>query len=540
MILSTTNEVNAANGRNDIARIELAEFQSHRRTVLEPAPGGQLTVITGPSDSGKTAIIRGVRWALRNEPDGADFIRVGAQAAAVSICYADGRRVVRERSRGGVNRFKALDCAGRWQTFEGFGRGVPLEVEDITGVCPVLVGDQRINLHIADQLAGPFLGAGMSAPARAKVLGKLAGTEEVDHAARQTVSDVRERKIEARRLEAEIARLDGEIGTYSWLPGAAEKIAALERIVGAIRTAQERRQRVALLGADLQDALAGIQRQEEVLRRLDGVAAAMDRCRTAEEGAARAATLRFVAGRFQAVCGGVARSQTVIDRWSGLEDAVTAYAEALAGDGRTRMLRHQTVRLATALNGMAASEGILRRWADVDAVRATAQSVEAAVERRATLVRCAEGRERADAQIAAQEKTLERLAGLDATARMTTDAAKWIPAKAKLFDLAIRLKQADAAVNDGRLRVVRWEGVAEAERLYAAAREIGERRAYLAALVPKLNGLGRWIEEARGAAVLAENRVAELQGAYRDQLSAAGVCPLCGQEITTQILRRAI
>ena len=62
---------------NPIKSIELQNFQSHVKTIIEPAGPGFLTVITGPSDSGKTAIIRALKWLLYNQPQGAEFTRTG-------------------------------------------------------------------------------------------------------------------------------------------------------------------------------------------------------------------------------------------------------------------------------------------------------------------------------------------------------------------------------------------------------------------------------------------------------------------------------
>ena len=138
---------------------------------MEPAPSRQLTVIVGPSDSGKTAIIRALRWLYYDIPRGTDFISVQERSARVTLSLADGNKVVRERSRTTYNRYLVND-----QRFEGFKNIVPAEVMENTGVRPVTVGDLVLNLNLAEQLDGPFLGKSVSDPARAKVLGKLAGT----------------------------------------------------------------------------------------------------------------------------------------------------------------------------------------------------------------------------------------------------------------------------------------------------------------------------------------------------------------------------
>lgn len=225
---------------NEIKSIVINNFQSHKFSVIEPAPAGQLTVIVGPSDSGKTAIIRALRWLFYNIPQGTDFIKVGNNVAKVAIKHADGQQVTRERSRKGFNRYKINDK----DRYEGFGSTVPLEVQEITGVRPVQVGDLEMCLNLAEQLDGPFLGKSVSAPAKAKVLGKLAGTEEVDFAAKGVGTDIYRGRQEEKRLSDEVAKLQDELKQYDYLPELAERIAQVETLLANIKEAVERKQQL--------------------------------------------------------------------------------------------------------------------------------------------------------------------------------------------------------------------------------------------------------------------------------------------------------
>ncbi|WP_035425703.1 AAA family ATPase, partial [Halalkalibacterium ligniniphilum] len=61
---------------NTINTVRLENFQSHLDTSIDFSTG--LNVIVGQSDSGKTSILRAIRWVLYNQPRGTDFMRVGA------------------------------------------------------------------------------------------------------------------------------------------------------------------------------------------------------------------------------------------------------------------------------------------------------------------------------------------------------------------------------------------------------------------------------------------------------------------------------
>src|SRR5690606_23498632 len=149
---------------SELARVRIRNYQSHADTVLEPAPAGQLTVIVGPSDVGKTAILRALRWLYFNRPQGDDFRRVGTEHTMVTVETTDGRTVTRSRSA------ETIGYVVDGIILEGFGLDVPLEVQETTGVRPVQIAGEELEVNIARQLDPPFLGSGISGPARAKAL----------------------------------------------------------------------------------------------------------------------------------------------------------------------------------------------------------------------------------------------------------------------------------------------------------------------------------------------------------------------------------
>lgn len=221
---------------NEITSISLRNFQSHKYTKIVPAPAGGLTVITGPSDSGKTAIIRAMKWLLYNRPQGYGFIRVGASMVKVEVEVNNGK-VTRQRSAAvnryevASNRYEAYDTPTKENVaLEGFGGDVPLEVQEITGVRQTMIGDMPLNLNLAEQLDGPFLGSGISDPVRARILGKLAGTEEVDHANKQLGTDLYRRNQDLRNAEEEIARAQEQLTQFEHLPRLQELVAELGQL----------------------------------------------------------------------------------------------------------------------------------------------------------------------------------------------------------------------------------------------------------------------------------------------------------------------
>ncbi len=236
---------------NAIERIVIENFQSHQKTTIEPAIQGNLTVVVGPSDTGKTAIIRALKWLFYNTPNGIDFIRVGCKFARVSVFYESGHTVIRERSAS-KNQYKIIAPGVEApEVFEGFGNNVPLEVSEITGVRPVMIGDLDLNLNLAEQLDGPFLGKSVSAGARAKVLGKLAGTEEIDFAGKELGTDLYRKNQDIKSWTSDLASIATSIKQYDYLPQLANKIASLEQLLDTAKKAEERRGQLVALKQSL-------------------------------------------------------------------------------------------------------------------------------------------------------------------------------------------------------------------------------------------------------------------------------------------------
>jgi DNA repair exonuclease SbcCD ATPase subunit len=102
--------------------LTLENFQAHKKLVVEFDKG--ITVIVGPTDSGKSSIIRALGWVAFNRPGGDQFIRYGAKAAVVTMCV-DGQIIVRSRGRSENLYFLNGD------EFKAFGNDVPTGVKDL-------------------------------------------------------------------------------------------------------------------------------------------------------------------------------------------------------------------------------------------------------------------------------------------------------------------------------------------------------------------------------------------------------------------------
>lgn len=122
-----------------INSILVENFQSHKKTQIDFDPG--VNVIVGRSDSGKSAVIRALYWALFNRPTGEDFISDWGGSAEVHLDFDDGQLArIRNKSFNGY-------IIGE-EEYKGFGQNVPEPISKFINMT-------RINFQ--HQMDSPFM-----------------------------------------------------------------------------------------------------------------------------------------------------------------------------------------------------------------------------------------------------------------------------------------------------------------------------------------------------------------------------------------------
>ncbi len=137
-----------------IVRLTLTDFLAHGHSVIEFGPG--LTVLTGPNNTGKSAVVEALRCLCQN-PTPKHFIRHGAKEARVEAEMSDGTRVLWIRTKTHA-RYELTRPGQEPETYAKFGRKPPSDVLDVLRLDPVeLETDEPIDVHIGNQRDPIFL-----------------------------------------------------------------------------------------------------------------------------------------------------------------------------------------------------------------------------------------------------------------------------------------------------------------------------------------------------------------------------------------------
>lgn len=473
-----------------IERLILENFQSHAYTELAVAP--TLTVITGESDQGKSAIIRALRWLFYNEPRGADFIRTGSSASRVTLVYDDGTRITRERNAAGTrNRYVIARPGEEDLVFEKVGNSVPDAVVEITGVKKLLLDDtEELSLHLALQLDPPFL---LSRPGsvRAKAIGSLARTEMFDAAHRRTALDIRRAEERARRLDEEIAAIDRQLEEFSDLVPMAQALNGLKDILARLKRTKERADALKGLGARWQgvrDRMGFAEQRLEALAVLDRAEAVLARCR---DGFTRLTALAKMA-----------------DGWQRTTAQLQAVGDVLARTEQVFSAEEKAARLEFLALRLARLEEAGRRLGRINQQRAAVEKI----------CRATAGVPRAEAVMDAVGQQYDRYH--------------------RLAEASERLRAARRYLKSAERVVAGTEGVGRAAQLLERVESIPYRLERLRRLH------GQW-RRSRAQLQVAEERsreaVAKLRALgeeYREVLVRAGRCPVCASPINGETAAR--
>ena len=176
----------------------IKNFQSVRDAQLEFGPG--LTMIAGPSDHGKTAILRAVKALLTNR-SGREFISYGTNQCSVVI---DGI----EWHKGADSRY-VIDG----NSFTRLGVSVPPEVYEKLSIFPVDIDGDKVFLNLNEQFDGPFLL--LSSPSKvAKLFGNFSSIDVVYGGMAKCVKDQRAIQNKISYLETRNQEIESLLDKY--------------------------------------------------------------------------------------------------------------------------------------------------------------------------------------------------------------------------------------------------------------------------------------------------------------------------------------
>lgn len=234
-----------------IKKLDLINFQSHKFSSLDFDDG--LNVIVGPSDNGKTSILRAIRWVLFNEPQGMSMLRNNEDFVSVRVYFNNDYSVERKRSKKENLYIIHNEKTGEVKEFNSLRTGLPPEVLDIIKIRKVsLDKNNEINFNIQFQHDGPFMFSYTSTQ-KSALIGKMYNLDVVDKAIDETNKDIKSQKSDIKRLNEELKDLEEKIKVYDDIEKDEELLKRREKFTNNIEASVAKLDNINTLKAKLLD-----------------------------------------------------------------------------------------------------------------------------------------------------------------------------------------------------------------------------------------------------------------------------------------------
>jgi exonuclease SbcC len=210
-----------------IDKLQIQNFQCHSKRKIEL---DGVTSVIGPSDSGKSAIIRALRWICQNTPQGDQFIKDGAKGCT-AVLELDGHSVKRRKGKG-INEYY-LDG----KVFKSFGTSVPDSVTKVLNIS---------DLNFQGQHDAPFWFSDTAGQV-SKNLNAIVDLQLIDECLSNAGSRVRKAKTEKEIVESKLKEFTEICESLEWTVECIKllkKIKKLEQYIEDIENKQAKLKRI--------------------------------------------------------------------------------------------------------------------------------------------------------------------------------------------------------------------------------------------------------------------------------------------------------
>jgi len=235
-----------------LEKLILKNILSHKDSTLNLCDG--LNLITGETDSGKSAIVKGLEWLIFNEYSVDEIMNWGNGVTSCSMGakFVNGPLVERIKTSS-FNGWKIDGDPLKLST----NREVPEEVARLFNM-------SSLNLH--KQLDLPFLLLSSSGEI-SRYLNKVVSLEKIDISLYNLQSDLRENKANTLSQKKELDRLKALFEGYRYLPDCKSKFSTIKGNWDALTKEMERRDELDGLIANMMNIQEDIDSKS---KRIDG------------------------------------------------------------------------------------------------------------------------------------------------------------------------------------------------------------------------------------------------------------------------------
>ncbi len=183
-----------------LSEITIQDYQSHKNATIKFGPG--VNIISGLSNSGKTAIIRAINFVANNRPLGDGFINDDADSVEVTVVINEKGEVFGvSRGKGKKENYYQIVTLKDDITLTAFGTDVPEEVSKLINFS---------DINIQKQLSPYFLVLETPGVA-AQYIREVAKLDEIDKTVKLLDSQRRQAEVENKSVKIDCKEVEEEL-----------------------------------------------------------------------------------------------------------------------------------------------------------------------------------------------------------------------------------------------------------------------------------------------------------------------------------------
>lgn len=233
--------------------IKIKNFQSHRNTELKFSKG--ITGIIGDSLSGKTAILRAIRWVTKNRPGGFHFHSDFAEEDSTSTqLIFDDCKIKLSKAKG--NSVYTIEEENKIESFSKFKTAVPDIIENKTNL-------KSINFQ--NQLDAHFL-ITSSGGKIAKAISHITQADKIIVWIQKITKELSTLKIKKKMVKKDIEEIDRKLADFEELQELDKIISKIEKLQAKKEKIENEYYRIEDLSLQIEEVQSNIKEQEGYLR----------------------------------------------------------------------------------------------------------------------------------------------------------------------------------------------------------------------------------------------------------------------------------
>lgn len=224
---------------------EIHYFQSHKFTPLKFDPG--VNIFMGASHSGKSSIVRAIKWAVRNKPRGDAFRShfAGKEETKVILDFDDNYVI---RGKGKNSNYYTINE----DTFEAMRADVPPEIQEIFGMTELNIQSQHDPYFMIQDSPGTV----------AKKLNEILGLEIIDEKIGKANKIINQTEIDLKKAQEDEKETATELDKYKDLDKFEILIDEVEALILGYETLSAKENDLADLSAEIKgirEDIAGLE-----------------------------------------------------------------------------------------------------------------------------------------------------------------------------------------------------------------------------------------------------------------------------------------